>query len=62
MRIALGDPPWCRKNGLRGSSIRESLRWEEECEVVSVFDAIEKSLSSDTIKESTKNLEEETES
>ena len=47
--IALGDSPWCRKNGLQGSSIGESSWCEEVDEVVSVFDAIDKGSSSDTI-------------
>ena len=39
--IALGDSPWCKKNGFRGSSNGESSRGEE-VEFVSVFDTIDK--------------------
>ena len=48
-KIALGVSPWCKKNRLQGSSIGESSRWEEEDELVSIFDTIDKGSSSDTM-------------
>ena len=53
-KIAPKDSPWCKKNGLRGSSNGESSRVEEE---VVVFDAIDEGSSSDTITGSTESQE-----
>ena len=51
-KIAPGDSPWCKKNGLRESSNGESPHVGEV-----VFDAIDEGSSSDTIRESTESQE-----